>query len=243
MKSMVVTDYDGTFFVDDKSLKENIKAVERFRNNNGLFIIATGNNYEHFLKVLKKKIKYDYLILDQGSIISNAKNEIIYSCFIDPKIAEEIYQILTNFNTKDSISIFGAKRIIKGLDADNITKLSIRIDNLDIAKKIVQMLNAKYMNWINAYVMIFDDINIIEVISNETDKAKAIATIAQMEGIPNDSVYTIGNGYNDISMIQAFNGYCMRSSVKELLEICSNQVDGVYELIDYVISCNRLESR
>jgi len=78
--------------------------------------------------------------------------------------------------------------------------------------------------------MIFEEINIVEIISSSTDKNEAIKVIVNKEKLSNNNVYTIGNGYNDISMIQNFNGYCMKDSVHKLLQICQNQVETVAEL-------------
>ena len=79
--------------------------------------------------------------------------------------------------------------------------------------------------------MIFSNSYIVEIISSKTDKEKAIRIIANIEKVDKSSIYTIGNGYNDISMINAFNGACVNNSVDELLKRCNRHVESVNELV------------
>ena len=43
-KNMVISDYDQTFYLNDEDIEKNKKAVELFRNNGNLFVIATRKN-------------------------------------------------------------------------------------------------------------------------------------------------------------------------------------------------------
>ncbi len=236
MKRMLVSDYDGTFYVNDSQIQENIDAVNKFRNNKNLFVIATGNNYKHFLNVVQeKKIKYDYLILDQGSVISNKNDDIIYSVCLKQEIAQKIYYELKKIDKKNTLKVCGVNQEECYIDSDKITKILIKFDDIKSAQRTAEMLIKKYKNNINAYVMIFTSSYRVEIISGETDKEKAIKKIATLEGIKRNNIYTIGNGYNDISMINSFNGYCLNTSVDKLLKECNKHVDSVNELIYQLI--------
>lgn len=236
MKKLLVSDFDGTFYINDRDFRNNKESVKKFKEKNNLFVIATGNNYEHFLNVVKKNnIMYDYLILDQGSVISNSDDKIIHSCCIENSVAKSIYQDLKNIDTSNILQIYNPFRVCNDLNENQITKISIRLKDLSLAKEIAEKINFKYKEWINAYVMIFDDINIVEIASNVIDKEKAIRKISEIEGIADENIYTIGNGYNDISMVERFNGYCMKNSVQELLNKCNNQVESVSELIEKIL--------
>lgn len=64
----------------------------------------------------------------------------------------------------------------------------------------------------------------LEIISNKTDKSSAIKELLELLNVPKKNVYTIGDGYSDIKMIQDFNGYCMENAVDELRDICKDKV-------------------
>ncbi len=67
MKKFLISDYDGTFFIDDKSIKYNIEKVKEFRDKGNIFAIATGRSFYDFTKKLEEfDIEYDYLIINHG---------------------------------------------------------------------------------------------------------------------------------------------------------------------------------
>ena len=41
---MLVSDYDQTFYLNDKDIIENINAVREFREKGNIFVIATGRS-------------------------------------------------------------------------------------------------------------------------------------------------------------------------------------------------------
>jgi len=231
MKKILVSDYDGTFYLDEEGIKKNVQKVSKFRKLGNLFIIATGNNYESFIKVVKKyNIEYDYLILDQGSVVINSKRDIIMNCFIDYSTAINVCNMIKKHS--DNISIFNQWRQCESLVGNNITKISTRINDVEKAKKLTEQLNDIFRDKINAYTMIFSDINIVEIICSDTDKRDAIKKVADIEKVSKDNVYVVGDGYNDITMIEFFNGYCMKNAVPELLAKCGKNVASVSDLID-----------
>ena len=57
-----------------------------------------------------------------------------------------------------------------------------------------------------------DDPLSAHLFDKRNDKVKAIQTVAALEHISQDRIYTIGDGYNDLSMIKKFNGFAIRNS-------------------------------
>lgn len=236
MKKILASDYDGTFYLNEKNIKENVKEVKDFRKKGNIFMIATGNNYENFIKTVNKyHIEYDYLILDDGGMIIDNKNNVISANFIDSDIVKEISCIIKK--ECGNIAIFNQWKEIDDGRKTKITKISTKIKDVKIAKKFAKKINKLYKNYIHAYTMIFKDMNIVEIISNKIDKKEAIKKISNIEKVKNSNVYVVGDGYNDLNMIKYFNGYCMRNSVSELLEACKNQVTSVSNLIESIVNC------
>lgn len=232
-KKIVVSDYDGTFYLNETGIIENVNKVNEFRAKGNLFIIATGNNLKRFEKVIMKYgICCDYLILDQGTCIFDKNKNLLKSCFIDYDISKKIInkanQITNQYKICNPYDDNG------DIEEKNITKIGIDFIDLQEAFKFTENVNREYSQYVHAYTMIFDKINIVEIISNETDKNEAIKYIAKKEKIKKDNVYTVGDGYNDISMIENFNGYCMKNAVDKLLDKCDKRVTTVAELIDKI---------
>ena len=67
---LFVTDYDGTLFVDEISIKENIKMLLELKKKNIKIVINTGRSYPSIKNQLDTySIPYDYLICADGSIL------------------------------------------------------------------------------------------------------------------------------------------------------------------------------
>ena len=233
-KKIIVSDYDGTFFLNEHDIIKNVNKVNSFRSENNLFVIATGNNLEQFMQlILKYNINYDYLILDQGSCIFDNQGNLLKSCFLDYNISKTIIDEIVKAHKE--YKLCNPYSDTQSIEEKNITKIAVNFIDLSEALDFTNKMNENFGKYIHAYTMIFPDINIVEIISSQTDKNEAIKYIVNKENILKDNVYTIGDGYNDISMIQNFNGFCMENSVDELLCKCPNRVSSVSDLIDKIM--------
>ena len=153
MRKILVSDYDNTFFRDDKEIKENMLKVEEFRRKNNLFIIATGRSYYDFNRALKEyDIKYDYLIINQGATILDNKNNIIENHTIDEKVKDMIAEDLklNDEETMFACSILESRVSIKN---EKITKIHKGYENIDIARKMNEFINNKYSSSVNSYLI------------------------------------------------------------------------------------------
>ena len=230
MRKILVSDYDNTFFRNDKEIKENMLKVEEFRRKNNLFIIATGRSYYDFNRALKEyDIKYDYLIINQGATILDNKNNIIENYTIDEKVKDMIAEDLklNDEETMFACSILESRVSIKN---EKITKIHKGYENIDIDRKMNEFINNKYSSSVNSYLITTS--NSIEIISSMTNKAKAISKIAEIENIDKQNIFTIGDSYNDIEMIKSFNGFCVENAQQEVKDVSIKVCSSVSELIN-----------
>lgn len=79
--------------------------------------------------------------------------------------------------------------------------------------------------------------NSIEIISNKTNKAKAIYWITKFcNNVNKGNIYTIGDSYSDIEMVKEFKDYCMEDSVSKLKSIANKKYDSVSSLIRDILN-------
>ena len=97
---------------------------------------------------------------------------------------------------------------------------------------INKTLNNKYAQYINSYYVSGDS---VEVVSNKTNKSKAIKLLTQKFNVDTKNIYTIGDGFSDIEMVKDFSGYCMEDSVEELKKETKKAYKSVSELIKEVM--------
>lgn len=220
-QKMIVSDYDQTFYINDNDIENNKIFANKFMNDGNIFVIATGRSYLDFINELNKyHFNYNYVIINHGSTILDKNNNIIKNCYINNDVIDKIYNDLDiensiNYsccNIYDEISSFNTK---------NLTKIRVKYSTKDKAMQMVKKINKKYGKNVNIYYVNY---NSIEIISSEVDKSKSVEEVIKLVDINKENVYTIGDGYSDIEMIKKFNGYCMKESVQELLDICKDKV-------------------
>lgn len=231
-KKILVSDYDKTFYLNDEDIEKNKIAINEFRKRENIFIIATGRSYFDFHnKVDLYKFYYDYVIINHGATILD-KNDNILANF--PIKDEIIPEIKNDLKLEKSIKGFCCSKLESRVDFNHkdLTKINVGYNSKDEAISINININNKYSQFINSYQIAETS---LEIISNETNKSKAIDLLLNRLNIKRQNVYTIGDGYSDIEMVKNFNGYAMQESVDELKNVAQKEYSSVSELINEII--------
>ena len=229
---ILISDYDQTFYLNDEDIEINKKAVAKFRKEGNIFIIATGRSYVDFYeKVDMYNFEYDYVIINHGATILNKDDNIIANFTINNDIINKIKEDL---QLEKSIKYFCCSKLESrvGFKYSNLTKIHVKYNTKEEAMIINEIINKKYSNYVNSYYVTK---NSVEIISNETNKSNAINLLIDRLNLLKENVYTIGDGYSDISMIKNFNGYAMVNSVEELKQVALKKYNSVSDLINEIL--------
>ncbi len=225
---VLVSDYDDTFYLNDKDIEKNKKAVEEFRKQKNIFVIATGRSYFDFKnKVNLYNIKYDYVIINHGATILDKNDNILANFYISNEIIKSIKKDL---KLDKSVKYFCCSKLESRVNFDhkNLTKINVNYNLKKDAIVVNDMLNSKYFKYINSYLV---NDKTIEITASKTDKSIAINMLLNELVIPKQNVYTIGNGSSDIKMIKEFNGYAIINSKDELKKVAKKEYKSVSDLI------------
>lgn len=233
-KKVLVTDYDKTLFTNEKDMLINLKTIDKFRNNGNLFIIASGRTYSSLKKEIDKyNIKYDYLILNHGSLVIDKNNNILFHFKLDKDIIIETTNLLKERNSQ---SIFYSYFLNDTFDIENndISKITSSFKpNIEEFKNTMKILMKNYNKELNIY---FTQRYEIEIISNKTNKSHAIELLMKKMNFKKENIYTIGDSYTDIKMINDYKGACMRNSIDILLSNTKiNKYISVSDYINYIL--------
>lgn len=231
-KKILVSDYDKTFYLNDEDIEKNKIAINEFRKRGNIFIIATGRSHFDFHNKLDLyKFDYDYVIINHGATILDKNDNILANFTIKNEIIPEIKKDL---KLEKSIKGFCCSELESRVDFNHkdLTKINVGYNSKDEAISINRKINNKYSQFINSYSIAETS---LEIISNETNKSKAIDLLLNMLNIKRQNVYTIGDGYSDIEMVKNFNGYAMQESVDELKKVAKKEYSSVSELINEII--------
>lgn len=113
------------------------------------------------------------------------------------------------------------------IDHSNIIRIHIYFDTSEEAKKKQKLIQEKYGNFVHCYLI---NVNkAIEIISNKTSKSVATKYIGDLEN--SKEIYTIGDSYNDICMIEDYHGSIMKNAIKELKNKNYKEYESVSEVL------------
>lgn len=232
MKKLLASDFDRTFYINEKDIENNIKYVNIFRKNNNIFLIATGRGYISFKETLNKfNFNYDYLILDHGSLIMDSKDNILYKYILDKNLLNKLIPYLKLDNVINYYYCTPQEKT-KELNNKEITKIYIKYSNKEEKDKVITTIKETFKNKLNIYYL---SNNAIEITSSNVNKKKAIYKVLDIVKIDKQNVYTIGDGQSDLEMIKEFNGYTMVNGIKELKEYSIKELNSVSKLLKELI--------
>ena len=210
-KKVLVVDYDRTLFINNSDMLNNINSINKFRENGNIFIIATGRTYNSLKKEIDKyNIEYDYLILNHGSLVIKKDKSTLFHYKIDKNILFDITNYLSKYKPKSVMYSYYTEDT-NDINNPDISKITIVFQkDIETFKKVMMDIVKKYNNKLNIY---FTQNYEIEIISKETNKSRAIDLLMKKANFKKENIYTIGDSYTDIEMINDYNGSCMEKSI------------------------------
>ena len=127
MKKVLISDYDQTFYLNDKDIEENKKVIKRFRELGNIFIIATGRSYMDY----KNKV-----IVISGSSKGIGKSTAYY-------FAEKGASLVITYNQSEELSN-QVRDDIKNKYNVEIDNIKCDLKNEDDIKNLYRFIKEKY---------------------------------------------------------------------------------------------------
>ena len=90
MLKVAASDYDGTLFRDDIITAEDAEAVRQWRAAGHKFGVVSGRDHGMLWPQLKHYgIEYDYLACNNGGLISDGQNRVLWEARIEPSVLKK----------------------------------------------------------------------------------------------------------------------------------------------------------
>lgn len=263
---VIVSDMDGTLLDSSKKISpENLKAIEKFKNMGGHFTVATGRTIQTFAQYADI-LKIDMpVILYNGSMIYDYKeNKILYQTHMPLKTKEIVLEIMKNVeNLGGEVLKSDSAYVFKNNEYE---KLHTKICGVDV--KFSDLENISPENWLkvlfasapeNIQKLVdfiaekgYNEVSFVkssdifcEVLELSSTKGSALKIYRNFDGMKNMKFISIGDYNNDIEMIQEADFGAVPSNaqpeVKDSADIIlesSCDENAVAELIDLIIQKN-----
>ncbi len=252
-KYLIALDLDGTILYDFDSLSETLcEFMHRIQDLGHKIVIATGRpfrsskfvydrfnldtpiiNYNGGLithPLIKEFPVINYTV-DKAAIIDIFENNVEHIRNAFSEVLDEIYLYREEKEIEPLLHVNGATDLIIGDLSKTLTKNPngfIIIGKQGKGTIIKNYIDQKYNGSVCCRIWNlqgeFD--SILEIYTPESNKGKGLAYVADYLGIKQDHIIAIGDGHNDIEMIQYANvGVCVRNAHPDLLAVADIVLD------------------
>lgn len=255
---LMVVDIDGTLVNSEGKLTDRTKEAVKLAVEKGLvFTIASGRPMQG-IEYLNEQLGLEvpYITYNGAAVVMGKSKEILYERNLEPSDAREIIELGKRFNTtiivwaKNKLYVNEInertdkyKEITKGepilcSDMEKLVNTGVtkvlwydEIDKIEHYQEIVGAYLSGNVNFHTSRPMF------LEFVDKKASKAIAMEKLGEYFGITQSEMIAVGDGYNDLSMIEyAGLGVAMGNSKEEIKNradtvTLSNDEDGVAEVI------------
>lgn len=231
MKEILVSDYDNTFFIDDKQIYQNIECVKKFQEKGNLFVISTSRSWKSIKKETDKyNIPFDYLCCNTGGAIFDKFGNVLYV----GKLSDNANSIVENALLK--LDLKGTLVTRYGVYEETTEKINNIIGykikgNRDDIRRLNNELKAELDNKFE--IITKDEENYSKLFLNYKMNTKENGIEKLLKTFPKKEykVITVGDDDIDFGMLKKYNGYRMKNSSNLLAKNIFNSVNSVSELM------------
>lgn len=225
---LLVSDFDDTLRTYGTELvpERNLAAIEYFRQNGGIFSVATGRDLRSFKTIMPLMPFPTPVIVGNGVIIYDpAADKLLFESQLADSCAADLEQVLGTFSgtaaevhCREQVYIVGTNETIelhvggmqteaKHCPAHEIplpwNKICIICDaplweENPMSHEIAEYINANFGESYTPAVTCA----MIDVAAKNITKESGVTRLAEKHGIDMQNVYAVGDGWNDMDMLR-----------------------------------------
>lgn len=222
---LLATDYDDTLYDSHATIsRENRAAIERFVAEGGLFTISTGRSYINFAIQMEKEhlpVNAPVILSNGASIYDFAQGRVLWERTLPPEAARHVAEVCAAFPEVgveayhgDEVYTFRPNSVTRRhLARCKLTGQPRPLEEMPLPwiKAILQHEDMGYLervqaylheHWTGAYEVTFSNHTLLEMTAQGANKGTSVLWLADYLGVARDHIYCIGNGINDIPMLE-----------------------------------------
>jgi Cof subfamily protein (haloacid dehalogenase superfamily) len=258
MIKLFATDLDGTILTRDKGfVQKDIEALRQIGEKDIIRVIATGRTLNSAKTVIPADFPVDYLVFSSGAGVYDwREGELLLSRHLGTEKLKELIPLLSdrklNFTLHWPIPdnhIFyfseaeeGHADFLRFLkhNSGNALEMDKDLPEKDYTQILAFLPDVETYRYISGKVSGIKTVRAtspidgksvwMEFFHHSVSKAEGIKFICSLKGIDKDEVVVLGNDFNDLDMLKAFNNaYVVSNSPEELKEkygVVSSSTDG-----------------
>ncbi|MFW6230051.1 MAG: Cof-type HAD-IIB family hydrolase [Halanaerobium sp.] len=263
---MIAIDLDNTLLTTEKKIdKEAVNLIKEADKKGKKVILATGRMFEAAVPFLEK-LKLDTpLITYNGALVKDKSGKVIQESTISRNLTKEIIKFAEDYGmhihfynegnyyyrwknnyAKEYDEITGVSGIETRVKLqDYIKNPALKLLIIEAEKKRREYFKNELNKFYRNRLSISSSMETyIEITAANVNKGRALADLADDYNILPEEIVAIGDGYNDLSMLEmAGLGVAMENAPEEVRSRAdritqSNDNQGVTKVLEYLLSCN-----
>lgn len=253
---LLATDYDGTLRYAKQVMPEDLAAIRRWKEAGNLFVICTGRSYESIKKQIDEhNIDCDYIVSNNGGWVFDKEGKVLISTKLDYVTGLDVLYIAKTIDGVSSYVVndgLNRHKIVVNpnlvehryptlqpdiseeevMDRGDFAQIVISMTEQSLARNLSLELITHFGGEIEAYANNF----VVDVVPKNVSKAGGLSFVAAYEDIEDEDIYTIGDSYNDIPLMEyGVNGAAMAMSYEDVKEHALYIYNSVGEMIDTIL--------
>ena len=227
---ILISDLDNDIVLNGK---EQIESIKRFTREGNIFICATDKAINYIADHLSlMDINIEYFICNDGAAIFDKYYNIIYRKDMRSDVVRPIINmlkdddnILETFIDTTHGFVSDTEKCANGIVARPFDKEKAEVLLNKIVLKYPSVHGHVNDNWLN-------------IIDIDVNKKTAIEYLIDNYHLNKDDIYVLGQGVNDLEMVENFKSYVLNNSKEDLKKFAIKEVENISELVDILLEDN-----
>lgn len=249
---LLATDYDGTLCYAKNVQQEDLDAIRAWREEGNLFAIVTGRSKESIDKqIAEYNIPCDYIVTNNGGMVFDSEGRELGSNYLDfitsvdifyaVKFYDNVISYVVNdgvhrhrFVIRDDIEDHRYPTMKSDPNEDEILSMTnyaqivLSMTSREAAVEMAKIINDFFYETIVAYPNNY----VVDIVPKGISKATGMEFLSEFVGVDEKDVYTIGDGHNDIPLMEyGVHGAVISSADPEIKMHAQNEYSTVSEYI------------
>ena len=249
-KRIMFSAFDGTLYVNCAVSQANREAVRRWRAAGNLFAMASGRYVAALREHMEAEgVEYDYLLCLNGAEAYDCENHLLFETPIDIRILPGLFDTFIQGDGWANVC-YGERgeRVMAEKCSDfnpdhphypkshlatfsHFTQICSGLKDMAAARAASERILAQFGDSVSTQI----NGRNLDVNAAGVNKSAGIRRMIDALGISSDQVVTIGDNFNDLSMLTAFQGYAVAHAPAEVQRQAHGVVSDVAELIDLLL--------
>lgn len=246
---IIASDYDGTLRHGSGIAERDREGIKLWRDNGNLFGVVTGRGAGMEKTIADDNLDVDFIIVYNGTDICDSEGNILkrlmgetdrlyellplilrkesdWAEFVTPG---QSYYVTYGDTPEESKANWTKSEILKNVR--QFMQIYALYETEAEALEAAERLNADFNDSVSALV----NGRWLNVAPAGVTKATGVLEYAKLMSVEEKNIFTIGDSYNDLDMIKAFNGFTVHNGAEEVKKAARGVYSGVGELIQNLL--------